>query len=161
MQQKECVSKISLHLLDTKQTLSIAESCTGGMVCQILTSYAGSSQWFDRGFITYSNQAKKEMLAVSAKTLQQYGAVSEEVVKEMLSGVLYHSQSHYALAISGIAGPGGAVAGKPVGTVCFGWAKKISTEIKVHTQTCYYSGNRQSVREQASQYSLEQLLQFL
>src|SRR5215212_9301448 len=104
--------------------IATAESCTGGWVAQELTAIAGSSAWFDRGFVTYSNEAKQEMLGVRAETLARHGAVSEETAAEMARGALERSRGSFALAITGIAGPTGGTAAKPVGTVCFAWALK-------------------------------------
>src|SRR5215831_857510 len=104
--------------------LATAESCTGGWIAQAVTSVAGSSDWFERGFVTYSNEAKKEMLGVRAATLSRHGAVSEEAAREMASGALKRSGAHVAIAVTGIAGPGGGTREKPVGTVCFAWATK-------------------------------------
>lgn len=126
--------------------LATAESCTGGWVAKVITDISGSSRWFDRGFVTYTNAAKQEMLAVRAATLECYGAVSEATVAEMVSGTLSHSQAHWALAISGIAGPGGGTAAKPVGTVCFGWGGRNEA---VRTATEQFGGDREAVRRQA------------
>ena len=126
--------------------LATAESCTGGWVGEAVTAIAGSSQWFDRGFITYSNEAKQEMLGVSADTLAEFGAVSEQTVREMAAGALKHSRAQITLAISGIAGPGGATLGKPVGMVCIAW---IVRDGLGRAQTFYFSGDRSEVRRQA------------
>jgi nicotinamide-nucleotide amidase len=126
--------------------LASAESCTGGWVGEALTAIAGSSQWFDRGFITYSNEAKQEMLGVSADTLAAFGAVSEPTVREMAAGALKYSRAHITLAISGIAGPGGATPGKPVGMACIAW---IVRDGPGRAQTFYFSGDRREVRRQA------------
>ena len=138
--------------------LATAESCTGGWVAKVITQVSGSSQWFDRGFVTYSNIAKQEMLAVSAETLQQHGAVSEATVREMAVGALRHSHAQVALAISGIAGPGGGTADKPVGMVCFAWA---TADGPVTAATHRFQGNRDSIRRQAVLTALEGLLQQL
>jgi len=123
-----------------------AESCTGGWVAEILTSVPGSSKWFERGFVTYSNLSKQEMLGVSVATLEQYGAVSEQTAIEMAEGALQHSHAQISLAITGIAGPGGAVLDKPVGTVCLAWA---GLGVKTHTCTDIFKGQRQEIRRQA------------
>jgi len=138
--------------------VALAESCTGGWVAKCLTDIAGSSGWFDRGFVTYSNAAKREMLGVSGGMLDTAGAVSEQTVLAMAAGVLAHSEADLALAISGIAGPGGAVPGKPVGTVCFAWAVKGS-QLQVHTQ--HFSGDREAVRRQSVAYGLRGLIDVL
>ena len=135
-----------------------AESCTGGWVAQALTAIAGSSQWFERGFVTYSNEAKQEMLGVHAETLRKHGAVSEETAAEMARGALEKSRGTVALAITGIAGPSGGTPAKPVGTVCFGWATKGKPP---RAETKRFAGDREAVRRQSVDYSLEKLLQLL
>jgi nicotinamide-nucleotide amidase len=137
--------------------LATAESCTGGGVGQAVTEIAGSSEWFDCGFITYSNASKSELLDVPAVLIAQCGAVSEEVAEAMATGALANSNAHVALSTTGIAGPGGAVPGKPVGTVCFGWA----TEHRTFTERIVFSGDRQAVRTQTVAHSLQGLLRFL
>lgn len=127
--------------------LALAESCTGGMVAEAITRVAGSSAWFDRAFITYSNAAKIEMLGVSALTLNQFGAVSEQAALEMAVGALKHSQAQIAGSITGIAGPDGGSAEKPVGTVCFAWA---GNHFSAQVTTKHFEGDRQSIRQQAS-----------
>ena len=115
------VESLAARLVARNEMLATAESCTGGWVAKVCTDLAGSSAWFDRGFVTYSNQAKQDMLGVSATTLDTCGAVSEEVVTEMVNGALAGSRAGWALAISGVAGPDGGTAEKPVGTVWFAW----------------------------------------
>jgi len=117
--------------------LATAESCTGGWVGQLLTALPGSSQWYERGFITYANAAKIEMLGVPTETLDQYGAVSEETASAMAAGALAHSHAQATLAISGIAGPGGGTPQKPVGLVCYGWALEDGT---LMSSTCRLDG---------------------
>ena len=126
--------------------LASAESCTGGWVGEVVTSVAGSSHWYERGFITYTNASKQEMLGVSEQTLAEFGAVSEQTVREMAAGALKHSRADITLAISGIAGPGGAVPGKPVGTVCMAWATRNGAGL---SQTLHFQGDRTEVRKQA------------
>jgi nicotinamide-nucleotide amidase len=126
--------------------LATAESCTGGWVGEAVTSVAGSSQWYDRGFITYTNESKQEMLGVAAPTLVEFGAVSEQTAREMATGALKHSRADITLAISGIAGPGGAVPGKPVGTVCIAWAARNGT---TYSKRFLFEGDRSAVRRQA------------
>lgn len=135
-----------------------AESCTGGWVGKVLTDIPGSSAWFDRGFITYTNEAKQEMLDVRAETLETHGAVSEETVCEMVRGALEYSRGTMALAISGIAGPGGASPFKPVGTVCFAWGHRDGT-----LWSCLqrFEGDRDEVRYQAVAVALEEMLDYL
>lgn len=135
--------------------LAMAESCTGGLVSSYVTEIPGSSVWFDRGFVTYSNKAKVEMLGVSAQTLLQYGAVSEQTASEMALGALKHSQAQITASITGIAGPDGGSAEKPVGTVCFAWASSTS---EVQTITHQLSGNRKKIRELASEIALSGLI---
>ena len=140
--------------------LALAESCTGGMVSQAVTSVAGSSAWFDRGFVTYSNAAKIGMLGVSAQTLENFGAVSKQTAAEMALGclkasALNHRQAHIAGSITGIAGPDGGTADKPVGTVCFG----IAQANHYITSTQHFTGNREAVRQQAAAFLMQQLIQ--
>ncbi|MGD2055218.1 MAG: nicotinamide-nucleotide amidohydrolase family protein [Gammaproteobacteria bacterium] len=142
-------------LLQRRLRLAVAESCTGGWVAKCITDIAGSSQWFDRGFVTYSNQAKQDMLDVQAATLQDTGAVSEATVTEMVRGVLRHSEADIALAVSGIAGPGGEVSGKPVGTVCFAWARRDGP---LRLETRHFDGDRAAVRRQSVAHALDGVL---
>jgi nicotinamide-nucleotide amidase len=139
-------------------TLVTAESCTGGGVAEAVTSVAGSSDWFERGFVVYSNDAKRELLGVRPETLSQHGAVSEETAREMARGALERSRGTLALAVTGIAGPGGGSAGKPVGMVCFAWAGKAGF---VRSETCHFRGDRRSVRRQSVLRALEGVLQAL
>ena len=153
-------SQLGAALKARNHTLAMAESCTGGMASQYITAIAGSSTWFDRGFITYSNQAKIDMLDVSESTLETYGAVSEQIAAEMAMGALINSQASIASSITGIAGPDGGTQNKPVGTVCFAFAfknhtKHVSETIR-HTQ--YFDGDRDAVRKQSVEYTLKQLL---
>ncbi|WP_414931503.1 CinA family protein [Vibrio europaeus] len=134
--------------------LTTAESCTGGGVSAAVTDIAGSSAWFDRAFITYSNEAKIEMLGVSAATLEQFGAVSEQTVVEMVEGAIQNSNANIGVSISGIAGPGGSTELKPVGTVCFAWAD--SSDWK-KVETVRFSGDRAQVRQQAVEHALKVL----
>jgi nicotinamide-nucleotide amidase len=132
--------------------LATAESCTGGGVAHAITDVAGSSAWFERGFITYSNLAKQQMLGVSEATLDQRGAVSEAAVREMVAGALANSAAQVALAVSGIAGPEGGTPGKPVGTVWFAWGLKHGlTLAKVH----HLAGNRSEIRAMAVHIALQ------
>ena len=134
--------------------LVLAESCTGGMATQAITSVAGSSAWFDRGFVTYSNAAKIDMLGVSAQTLEKFGAVSEQTAAEMAAGAIKHSQAHIAGSITGIAGPDGGTADKPVGTVCFG----IAQAEQYTTITQHFTGNREAIRQQAAIAMMAELI---
>jgi nicotinamide-nucleotide amidase len=139
------------------QTLVTAESCTGGWVSQAVTSIAGSSEWFERGYVTYSNAAKREALGVAKKTLLRHGAVSEPVAREMARGALKRSRGTIALAITGIAGPGGGAPGKPVGTVCFAWAQGR----KIRSETKHFGGGRTSVRRQSVVHALRGAMKWL
>jgi nicotinamide-nucleotide amidase len=132
--------------------LATAESCTGGWIGQCVTMVPGSSEWFDRGFITYTNAAKAEMLGVRKETLQAHGAVSEQTVREMAHGALERSRSDVAVAVSGVAGPGGGSAEKPVGTVCIGWAVRDATSC---VTTLWLEGDRDAVRRQSVVAALE------
>ncbi len=138
--------------------LATAESCTGGGVAQAITDVAGSSTWFERGFIAYSNQAKQQMLGVREATLNQHGAVSEATVREMVAGALQHSTAQVALAVSGIAGPDGGTADKPVGTVWFAWGIKHGA---IHAQRHQINGNRAEVRAQSVHIALQGILDLL
>lgn len=134
--------------------LASAESCTGGWIAEAVTAIAGSSEWFDRGFVTYSNRAKQEMLGVSAQTLAQHGAVSLPVVREMIAGALAHSAADLAVAVSGIAGPSGGTPDKPVGMVCLAWGSRAGA---VETSTQQFVGDREAVRRQTVLFALETL----
>jgi nicotinamide-nucleotide amidase len=138
--------------------LVTAESCTGGWVGMVMTAVAGSSAWYDRGFITYSNDAKQQQLGVSADTLDTQGAVSEATVREMAKGALQHSRANISLAISGIAGPGGGTRQKPVGTVCIGWALTDGTHLET---TCRLSGDRDEIRARAVAAALRGVIELL
>lgn len=136
-------------------TLATAESCTGGWVAQVVTHTAGSSAWFDRGFVTYSNDAKVQMLGVNPQTLATHGAVSPETAAEMAGGALNRSNALIALSISGIAGPTGGSPDKPVGTVCFGWCRRGHAP---DTERQQIAGDRETVRRRAVIHALEGLL---
>ena len=138
--------------------LATAESCTGGGVAQAITDVAGSSAWFERGFITYSNLAKQQMLGVSEATLGQHGAVSEVAVREMVAGALANSTAQVALAVSGIAGPGGGTSDKPVGTVWFAWGIRHGA---THAQRHQFGGSRAEVRAQSVHIALQGVLDLL
>jgi nicotinamide-nucleotide amidase len=138
--------------------LATAESCTGGWVAQAITAVSGSSQWFERGFVTYSNVAKVEMLGVHPATLELHGAVSEPTVREMAQGALAHSHAQVAVAVSGIAGPGGGSLEKPVGTVCLAWA---GNGVETRAHCLQFMGNREAVRRQAVAAILRGLLDLL
>jgi nicotinamide-nucleotide amidase len=139
-------------------TLTTAESCTGGGVAQAITEISGSSAWFERGFVTYANEAKHEMLGVQQETLAHHGAVSEAVVREMVAGALSHSHAQVALAVSGVAGPSGGTQEKPVGTVWFAWGVKHRTSVAcVH----YLNGSRGEIRAQSVRIALQGIVDLL
>lgn len=148
--------EVGALLLANGEWLATAESCTGGWVGQCATAIAGSSRWFDRGFVTYSNAAKIESLGVSAETLDAQGAVSEATAAAMALGALRRSRADWALAITGVAGPGGGSPGRPVGIVCFAWA---GPQGRVETETCRFAGDRAAVRAQSVAHALEGVLQ--
>lgn len=154
----ELAARVGQALQAKGLLLATAESCTGGGVSQAITDIAGSSEWFDCGFVTYSNASKSELLDVPAALIAQHGTVSEEIAAAMAEGGLANSNSHVALSTTGIAGPGGAVPGKPVGTVCFGWAMADRT---THTERLVFAGDRQAVREQTVAHALKGLLRFI
>ena len=147
--------KLAKALLARGFKLASAESCTGGWIAKLLTDIAGSSDWFERGFVTYSNAAKQDSLGVSAETLSLNGAVSEQTVREMAAGALRHSQADVTVAVSGIAGPKGGSADKPVGTVWFGWAWPNRS---VTVRHCRFGGDRDTVRRAAVATALQGLL---
>ena len=150
-------AQIATRLQAKGWMMATAESCTGGLIGGACTDLAGSSNWFDCGFVTYSNASKTEMLDVPAALIAQMGSVSEEVAGVMASGALGASNAHIAVSTTGIAGPTGAVPGKPVGTVCFGWANADT----VHTERLVFTGDRRAVREQSVIHALQGLLRFI
>lgn len=150
--------RVGEALLGRKSMLACAESCTGGWVSEVVTATGGSSQWFERGYVTYSNAAKQELLDVKAETLRLDGAVSEAVVREMAAGALRRSHAQIALAISGVAGPSGGSPGKPVGTVCFAWVLQGGAPT---AETMHFSGDREAVRKQSVIHALRGLLREL
>jgi nicotinamide-nucleotide amidase len=152
------IKEIAHQLKNAHQQLVTAESCTGGLIAACLTEIPGSSAWFERGFVTYSNLAKQEMLAVPEELLAQFGAVSEEVALAMATGALHHSAGHIAVSVTGIAGPDGGSIEKPVGTVCFGWATRDSKRQTLRKQ---FSGTRQEVRLAACKQALQGVLSLI
>ncbi|MFZ4063126.1 MAG: CinA family protein [Polynucleobacter sp.] len=150
-------------LISRGWTIALAESCTGGLVCATLTDLAGSSDWFERGYITYSNVAKTECLGVPVEMIESFGAVSKQVAKAMAEGVQAHAGVNIGVSITGIAGPTGGSPEKPVGTVCFGWAinDQINTISSATTKTMHFVGDRQAVREQSCCYVLSELIALL
>ncbi|PKO38158.1 MAG: damage-inducible protein CinA [Betaproteobacteria bacterium HGW-Betaproteobacteria-6] len=147
---------LGCQLVERGEWLAAAESCTGGWFAQSVTAIAGSSTWFDRGFVTYSNAAKVDMLSVPESVLARHGAVSEAVARAMAQGALAHSRADWSVAITGVAGPGGGSPEKPVGTVCFAWAR---LDGGCEAQTCLFSGDRASVREQSVRHALKGLIE--
>lgn len=139
------------ELRQAGRIIATAESCTGGWIAKLMTDVAGSSAWFDRGFITYSNRAKQELLGVSAEVLSVQGAVSEAVVREMAQAALARSDAHITVAVSGIAGPEGGSEEKPVGTVCFAWSM---LDGPTHSERQLFSGDRDAVRRAAAAHAL-------
>jgi len=148
--------QIGLALKQQGATLTTAESCTGGWIAKVITDIAGSSAWFERSFITYSNEAKEQMVGVRGETLAQHGAVSEPVVVEMAIGALKAARAGYAISVSGIAGPDGGSESKPVGTVWFAIASAAGEGI---TRCECFHGDRESVRRQATAYALHTMWQ--
>jgi len=148
------VQAVADRLLKHRQKVCTAESCTGGLIAKTFTDLAGSSDWFECGFVTYSNDAKNEMLAVPASLIEDYGAVSEAVATAMASGALRHSKADYSIAVTGVAGPGGGSDDKPVGTV---WIAVASAEQMV-ARRYQFDGDRQAVRAATMQTALELLL---
>lgn len=144
-------SRLGDLLLSRNLFLTVAESCTGGWLGQSITSVEGSSRWFGFGFVTYSNEAKNKILGVSQKTLRSYGAVSEQVVEEMVSGAILKSDANLGVAISGIAGPEGGSGVRPVGTVCFSWMMKGS---EPESSTEFFYGDRNQVRKSSVERAL-------
>ncbi len=159
------IDTVKALVLETAQALKqshlklvTAESCTGGGLSYWLTSVPGSSDWFERGFVTYSNAAKVEMLGVNAKTIEEFGAVSAQTVREMVEGALRHSHADIGIAITGIAGPAGGASEKPVGTVWIAWAKQGATT-QEHVK--FFPGDRQAIRLHTIAYALEKTLDII
>lgn len=152
-------ARVGRHLLKTRRQAATAESCTGGWVAKALTDIAGSSDWFTEGFVTYSNDAKVRRLGVPRAVLLKNGAVSQATVRAMAAGALRRSNAKIAVAVTGIAGPGGAVPGKPVGTVWLGWAVRGRRAIRVTTSLRRFRGDRETVRRKTVRAALEGLLE--
>jgi nicotinamide-nucleotide amidase len=153
----ESATRVGQALAARNWLLATAESCSGGGIAYAITDIPGSSDWFDCGFVSYSNAAKSGMLDVPAALIAQCGAVSEEVAAAMAEGAVANSNAHVAISTTGIAGPTGAVPGKPVGTVCFGWSKGDTT----YTERLVFQGDRQEVRRQTIEHALKGLLRFI
>jgi nicotinamide-nucleotide amidase len=154
----DIIATMAKTLIAKGWRLSTAESCTGGLVSASITALAGSSEWFERGYITYSNQAKSEDIDVSQNLIEQYGAVSDQVARAMALGTKQNSGSDIALSITGIAGPTGGSPEKPVGTVCFAW---VLANDQMVSETKHFEGDRQQIRQQACDFSLRKLLDLL
>ena len=154
----QAAEQLGLRLQKQQRRLATAESCTGGWLGKIITDIAGSSYWYDRGFITYSNQAKQDLLNVPPDILQAHGAVSEQTARAMVQGVLTHSPADVALSITGIAGPEGGTLDKPVGLVWFGWAVRDGELLSEHR---IFRGDREAVRRQACLHALQGVLPLL
>lgn len=152
------VKRIADFLIQDNLRCAVAESCTGGLIAATMTSIPGSSQWFDCGLVTYSNDAKQRFLGVSAQILIQFGAVSQETVQAMAEGILQRSQAHFSLAVSGIAGPGGGSKEKPVGTVWLAWASHHQTTL---SRVYHLQGTRTEIRRTCVTLALSGLLEQL
>lgn len=159
------IAEIAHFLVKNGLMLATAESCTGGMIAAACTDMAGSSAWFERGFVTYANAAKTELLGVPAELIDQHGAVSEPVVRAMVQGAVARSRAQVAVAVTGVAGPTGGSPGKPVGTVWLGWCTPGGPvhqgQAHVTTACCHFPGDRAAVREATVQHALGQLAQLL
>jgi nicotinamide-nucleotide amidase len=155
----ELAARVGATLLARRWRLATAESCTGGFIAKTLTDIPGSSQWFECGYVTYSNAAKIRDLGVAPATLAQHGAVSEATAREMASGALRVADADVALAVTGIAGPDGALPGKPVGMVWFGCAARSETGVKIDSGLAQFTGDRDTVRRLSVEYALKLILQ--
>ena len=151
-------ARVGQQLVEAGRTIATAESCTGGWIAKALTDIPGSSQWVLEGFVTYSNQAKERTLGVTRRALKSHGAVSEAVARAMAAGALRRSGAQMAVAVTGIAGPGGAVPGKPVGTVWLAWAVQGRRRMHVVTQVKHFRGDREAVRRKTVQAALAGVL---
>ena len=147
-------ARVGRRLLGSRYEMATAESCTGGWIAKALTDVAGSSQWFNEGFVTYSNESKALRLGVPQSVLVKHGAVSEAVARAMAVGALKRSQAQVAVAVTGIAGPGGATPGKPVGTVWLAWAERRGAGIHVAVQLKHFRGDREAVRRKTVRTAL-------
>src|SRR6202020_644661 len=155
---KRLAERVGRHMLKARRHAATAESCTGGWIAKALTDIPGSSCWFSEGFITYSDESKGRRLGVPPAVLKRHGAVSEATVRAMAAGALRRSDAHVAVAVTGIAGAGGAVPGKPVGTVWLGWATRSGGAIRVATALRRFRGDRESVRRKTVRAALQRLL---
>ncbi|MDB0525178.1 CinA family protein [Ralstonia solanacearum] len=161
MAESRALAQLAELVGDTlhKRSLMVttAESCTAGLIGAAITDIAGASAWFERGFVTYSNEAKSQMLGVPAALIREHGAVSEPVVHAMAEGAVLNSRAQVALAVTGVAGPTGGTSDKPVGMVCFGWSNRLQTRV----ETRHFKGDRKQIRLQAAEHALRGLLDFL
>ena len=155
----EFATKVGEHLKASGRKVATAESCSCGWISKALTDVPGSSEWFEFGFITYSDLAKRDLLGIKLMTLEQEGAVSEPVVSEMANNALERSRADIAIAVSGIAGPDGGVPGKPVGTVWLGWAYKIGARVESHARIKFFDGDRDTVRRRTVVTALKGILE--
>lgn len=155
---QELAARLGEKLLARKQMLALAESCTGGWISQVATAVAGSSRWLERGFVTYSNLAKSQMLGVPARVIVEQGAVSRAVVEHMARGALANSAAHWSIAVSGVAGPDGGSAARPVGTVWIAWA---GPDNWLESHVFQFAGDREAVRRASVQAGLQRLLDAL
>lgn len=153
----QLVEALATALKARAQFMATAESCTGGLIAGACTEVSGSSEWFERGFVTYSNAAKSELLGIPAALIEEHGAVSEPVARAMAAGAVVNAHAHWSVAVTGIAGPTGGSAEKPVGTVWFGWA----TPMGVFTEHQHFDGDRAAVRQATVAHALAGLLQRL
>ncbi len=151
---QQAAQQLADNLIKQQLMAVTAESCTGGGIAQVLTEIPGSSRWFERGFVSYSNEAKQDLLGVSAATLATHGAVSEETALEMARGAVSHSRGHISVAVTGIAGPDGGTADKPVGTVWIAWGQKLGY---AEAQCFQFAGDRHAVRQQTILAAIEGL----
>jgi nicotinamide-nucleotide amidase len=155
---KRLAERVGRHLLKARRRVATAESCTGGWIAKALTDIAGSSRWFSEGFVTYSDESQVRRLGVPRAVLQRHGAVSEATARAMASGALRRSNAQAAVAVTGIAGPGGAVPGKPVGTVWLAWATRNPGALRVTTALRRFRGDRENVRRKTVRAALQGLL---
>ncbi len=148
------IEQLARRLRNASCKLVTAESCTGGQLAALLTDRSGSSAWFERGYVTYSNAAKQELLAVPLKTLTQFGAVSPQTAIAMAKGALQNSHAHYSIAITGVAGPDGGTTDKPVGSICFAWGNRNGS---IDAAQAHFEGSRLEIRAQACLFSVQKL----
>jgi nicotinamide-nucleotide amidase len=156
---RRLATRVARRLRAAREAIATAESCTGGLLAKCLTDLPGSSDYFERGWVTYSNLAKQEELKVEGRLLARYGAVSEEIALAMVRGALDRSDAHHAVAVTGIAGPAGGTAAKPVGTVWIGWGYRRRGRVRIHATAFRFRGSRDSVRRLATRAALSGLVE--